>query len=76
MEDHNALQDELNNNPVLQHAFSIIAGEAYHKFGLALAPLSIMFSTTQHVDITLPAWVKQESDSIAHVETLKNNSDS
>ena len=58
--DHNALQDELYNNPALQHALSIIAGEAYHKFGLALAPLSVMISTIQYVDITRPAWVEQE----------------
>ena len=58
--DHNALQGEPNNNPVLQHASSIIAGEAYHKFGFALAPLSVMFNTIQHVDITRPVWVKQE----------------
>ena len=27
--DHNALQDELNNNPVLQLALSVITGEVY-----------------------------------------------
>ena len=41
---HIALQDDLGKNPVIQHAVSIIAAEAYHKFGLALAPLSVMVS--------------------------------
>ena len=50
--DHYALQDELNNNPVLQLVLSVIAGEAYHKFGLGLAPLSVMISTIQQVDVT------------------------
>ena len=31
--DHIALQDDQDNNPVLQHSLSSIAGEAYHKFG-------------------------------------------
>ena len=60
--DHIAVQDELDNNPILQHTLSIIAGEVYHEFRLALAPLSVMFSTIQHVDVIQPAWIKQEFD--------------
>ena len=69
----NGLQYELNNDPVLQHALSTITGVAYDKFGLALAPLSLMFSTIQHVDITRPVWVKQASDLIENVETPLNS---
>ena len=75
MGNHIALQDELDNNPVLQHALSNIAGEVYHKFGLVLTRLSVLFSPIQQVDITRPVWIMQESDSIEHVETLHNNSD-
>ena len=71
--DHNALQGEPNNNPVLQHALFIIAGEAYHKFGLPLVPLSVMFNIIQHVDITRPVWVKQELNLIENIKTLLNS---
>ena len=55
MGDHIELQDELDNNPVLHRGLSIIAGEVYHKLGLVLAPLSVMFSTVQHVEVKRPA---------------------
>ena len=46
---HSPLLKDLDDNPVVQHALSIVAGEIYHKFGLLIAPISAMLTTLQHV---------------------------
>ena len=57
--DHAVLRNDLDNNPVLQHALCVLSGEIYHRFGLGVAPLSLMLTTVQHVDVTRPKWVAQ-----------------
>ena len=59
MIDHSALKNDLNNNPVLQHALCVLSGEIFHRFGLGVAPLTLMLSTIQHVGVKGLAWVAQ-----------------
>ena len=55
--DHAALKNDLDNNPVLHHTLCVLSGEIYHRFGLGVAPLTLMLSIVQHVDVTHSTWV-------------------
>ena len=42
---------DLDNNPVLLNFLCVFSGEIYHRFGLAVAQLTLMLITVQFVDV-------------------------
>ena len=48
--DHKTLKNDLDNNLVLQHALCVLSGKIYHRFGLGIAPFTLLMSTVQHID--------------------------
>ena len=52
---------DLDNNPVLQNVLCVFSGEIYHRFGLAVAPLTLMLITVQFVDVLSQTWGGQHN---------------
>ena len=55
---HAALKNDLDNIPVLEHVLCLL--KIYHRFGLGVAPLTLMLSTVRHVDVTHQTWLLNE----------------